>query len=197
MNIFKKIVDILDDGFIRLVTFCLFWGMFIIYSIINQNIELWNFIYYAILYIPLTILLLKKSFYYANILILVLSVVEILSSSAIIIQCALDFEIEYLFTIILSLFKFTLFVLFIIYIIIKLKNKELDKEKNNYIGFILSLVFIINIIIGVVNLILRVQTSSTVSVDVLGFMHNNILIFFEILFVITTNKEHMLIKKND
>lgn len=192
----KKIINKLDDGFIRLILFSLFWLIFILYSIFNENMKFWNFLYYSVLYLPFSLLLLKKSFYYANILIIVLSVVEIMSSSAIIIKCITEFESNYIFTIIYSLINFFFFVLLIIYIILKLKNREFNNDKNIFLGVILFYSFVVKMIIGVINLFFIVQNSNNVFVDILGFSYNIILIFFEVLFVITANKENSLVKRD-
>lgn len=195
MNIFKKFVSKMDDGFIRLILFSLFWLIFIIYAIFNENMKFWNFLYYCILYVPFTYLLLKKSFYYANILIIVLSVVEIISSTAIIIKCVTEFEVAYVFTIIYSLINFFFFSLLIIYILLKLKNREFNEDKNIYLGLIVAIFFSVKLIIGIINLIFIIQTSNNILIDLLGFLYNIVLVMFEVLFVITVNKEHKLVQR--
>lgn len=196
MNMFKKFVNVMDDGFIRLVLFSLFWILFILYSIFNENMKFWNFLYYSILYLPFTILLLKKSFYYANILIIVLSIVEIISATAIIIKCITEFDFGNILTIIYSLINFFFFVLMIIYIILKLKNRQFNEDKNIYVGIILAYFFLVKLIMGSLNLILVLQNSDNKIIEIFGFLYNIVLVLFEVLFVISVNKEQNLIQRD-
>jgi len=191
----KKIIDFLDDGFIRLIMFILFWIFFIVYNIID--FEVWTFLYQLVLYIPFTISLLKKSFYFSCLLILILGLVELISVIGSIIACVLDFNLAYILTIIYNLVKFFMYAILYGYIFMKLKNKGFNELKNQYMGKITISITLIFLVLSVANLVTVLNNSDNKLLDVFGYLSSTMLLINQIVFVITSEKIDTFIKKID
>ena len=193
----KKVERFLKNKILNYILFSLIWAFFILYAMLGKTMETVSIIFYLILYLPVTILILKRDFYYSHIIILMLSGIELMSNVMTVIKCITGFDSKYILTLIINIIYFILFLTVIIFVYKKLKNNDETKNPNSVYNYWLIIVLsILRVVFLVINLMIYVNNND---VDVLretvNVIHTIVLFIYQIVFILSSEKEEKLIKK--
>lgn len=202
-----KIISKMDNFFIRLGLFILYWGCFVTYQIVKGvntgSFNTFGFIYACMIYLPFTLLILLDKFHFAHILIIIVFALDGFTSIGTLIKNIQYFgntEITgvHVFSILLSVVSFVVSIFVIILCIMKLKkdlDKEVEKEDNKIKTFILcvGILALVKISFNVYNLF-AVINDLTSSLDVcekiFSMVYNTSLLILEIIYIISSKKKN-------
>ena len=193
----EKVELFLKKKIFNYILFGLIWAFLILYAMLGKTMETVSIIFYLILYLPVTILILKRDFYYSHIIILMLSGIELMSNVMTVIKCIAGFDSKYILTLIINIIYFILFLTVIIFVYKKLKNNDETKNPNSVYNYWLIIVLsILRVVFLVINLMIYVNNND---VDVLretvNVIHTIVLFIYQIVFILSSEKEEKLIKK--
>lgn len=201
-----KTICKMDNFFVRLGLFILYWGCFVTYQIVKGvntgSFNTFGFIYACIIYLPFTLLILLDKFHFAHILIIIVFALEGFTSIGTLIKNIQYFgntEITgvHVFSILLSVVSFVVSIFVIILCIMKLKkdpDKEVEKEDNKIKTFILcvGILSLVKISFNVYNLfaVLNDLTSSLdVCEKIFSMVYNTLLLILEVIYIMSSNKK--------
>ena len=195
----KKAKLFLQNKILNYILFSALWASFVLYAMLSETMETVSFMFYLILYLPVTILILKRDFYYSHILILMIAGIELMSNVMTVIKCIAGFETKYIFTLIINVVYFLLFLTIILFSFRKLKNSDETKDPNTkYNYWLISILSVLRVIFLFINLFVYISNNAETEFDlieVINVVHTVLLFIYQIIFVLSSKKEEKLIKK--